>query len=428
MRVPKQLLEIAGQRCRLINLPQHDSIIHLAMALPVGGDGGGDIRAAGFLPPAARMESGRTPSGRGLSKEQAETRALGEAAQLISSCVWGNEDVVTSKFTDLDGQALHPNALMMIGEEQYQNRDSWNAENGDHDWIPLPFDIDKEADWVQVEELNGQSAIWVPAACVYIGWQNRGEANAFSVADSNGTAAGETLESATVAAFLELVERDATAIWWHGQHRRPMLEMAGLDLPDPFRDWLAKRGRLYQVLDLTHDLDIPVFAAVSSDDSGGSIAIGISANFDPAAALVDALTEMCQMEFTVTMAKQQPDVAAGTPIGRWLETVTLSNMACLQPSSQSNRYDTSKSDEKNLSDKQGIERITAICTDHDLKAYRVDLTRPQVGVPVARVIVPGLCHFKKRDAADRLVDVPQKLGWDLKLNGTATLNPIPLLI
>ena len=40
----------------------------------------------------------------------------------------------------------------------------------------------------------------------------------------------------------------------------------------------------------------------------------------------------------------------------------------------------------------------------------LDQTRPDIQVPVVRVIVPGLRHFYRRFAAGRLYDVPVKLG------------------
>ena len=40
----------------------------------------------------------------------------------------------------------------------------------------------------------------------------------------------------------------------------------------------------------------------------------------------------------------------------------------------------------------------------------LDQTRPDVEVPVVRVIVPGLRHFYRRFGPGRLYDVPVKLG------------------
>ena len=41
----------------------------------------------------------------------------------------------------------------------------------------------------------------------------------------------------------------------------------------------------------------------------------------------------------------------------------------------------------------------------------LDQTRPDIEVPVVRVVVPGLRHFYRRFAPGRLYDVPVKLGW-----------------
>ncbi len=46
-----------------------------------------------------------------------------------------------------------------------------------------------------------------------------------------------------------------------------------------------------------------------------------------------------------------------------------------------------------------------------MAAYAVDLTRPELGVPVARVFVPGLRHHGPRFAPGRLYDMPVRLGW-----------------
>ena len=55
-------------------------------------------------------------------------------------------------------------------------------------------------------------------------------------ADSNGCAAGNTLEEAIVQGFLELVERDAYAIWWYNR-----LQRAEVDL-EPVRQFLCPRS------------------------------------------------------------------------------------------------------------------------------------------------------------------------------------------
>jgi oxazoline/thiazoline synthase len=54
----------------------------------------------------------------------------------------------------------------------------------------------------------------------------------------------------------------------------------------------------------------------------------------------------------------------------------------------------------------------------------LDQTRPDIEVPVVRVIVPGLRHFYRRFAPGRLYDVPVKLGWRDRPLSEDELNPL----
>jgi ribosomal protein S12 methylthiotransferase accessory factor len=51
-------------------------------------------------------------------------------------------------------------------------------------------------------------------------------------------------------------------------------------------------------------------------------------------------------------------------------------------------------------------------------------TRPDIDVPVVRVVVPGLRHFYRRFAAGRLYDVPVKLGLRDRPLSEDDLNPL----
>jgi ribosomal protein S12 methylthiotransferase accessory factor len=54
----------------------------------------------------------------------------------------------------------------------------------------------------------------------------------------------------------------------------------------------------------------------------------------------------------------------------------------------------------------------------------LDQTRPDIEVPVARVIVPGLRHFYRRFGPGRLYDIPVKLGWLERPLSETELNPL----
>src|SRR5204863_3537779 len=54
----------------------------------------------------------------------------------------------------------------------------------------------------------------------------------------------------------------------------------------------------------------------------------------------------------------------------------------------------------------------------------LDQSRPDIEVPVVRVIVPGLRHFYRRFAPGRLYDVPVKLGLRDRPLSENELNPL----
>lgn len=116
---------------------------------------------------------------------------------------------------------------------------------------------------------------------------------------SNGNAAGNTREEAILQGFLELVKRDHVALWWYNRLRRPSVDLESFDEPylRQLMAFLASRGRDLWVLDLTADLGIPVFTALSrrTDHQPERIAFGFGAHLEPRLALLRAVTEMNQL-------------------------------------------------------------------------------------------------------------------------------------
>ena len=56
----------------------------------------------------------------------------------------------------------------------------------------------------------------------------------------------------------------------------------------------------------------------------------------------------------------------------------------------------------------------------------LDQTRPDIGLKVVKVVVPGLRHFWRRLGPGRLYDIPVHMGWlETPLN-EEMLNPISL--
>src|SRR5262249_37421026 len=120
---------------------------------------------------------------------------------------------------------------------------------------------------------------------------------------------------------LELVERDAYAIWWYNRLRRPEIDLdkVGDSYVRDLRDQFAAMGRHLWVLDVTSDLGIPVVIAVShwKEDAQEHVDFAAGAHFDLRIAVLRALTELNQF-MAITRIKGRPpdDGPDPLPLGK----------------------------------------------------------------------------------------------------------------
>jgi ribosomal protein S12 methylthiotransferase accessory factor len=75
-----------------------------------------------------------------------------------------------------------------------------------------------------------------------------------------------------------------------------------------------------------------------------------------------------------------------------------------------------------------IEYCRSVVERCGLEMLFLDQTRGDVGMPVVKVIVPGLRHFWARYAPGRLYSVPVELGRLARPLAEAELNPIDMFI
>ena len=139
-----------------------------------------------------------------------------EAIERYSGVFRGDEIRVTRRFTDFpSGDAILPNKVLLFSDAQYRrSRGATTASNDSK--MPPPFDRSAEIEWSPVWSLRDQRFKYLPTSLLYFFYRGP----AAYLADSNGCAAGNTLEEAIVQGFLELVERDAYAIWWYNRLQR----------------------------------------------------------------------------------------------------------------------------------------------------------------------------------------------------------------
>lgn len=360
-------------------------------------------------------------AGTGRTVASARLSAVCEALERYSGLDHGNETHIQASYTELGGDAIHPASCLLFSDLQYEDRERLNRAEADSNYIPHPFDENRTILWTPLRSLRDGTERFLPAAmCYYDSLSMRD--HDFCRADSNGCAAGSTLDEAILHGVFELVERDAAAIWWYNRLQRPGVDLSNIEDPElrPVPDLCRKIGLECWALDVTTDLGIPAYAALcgrpNQGHSGG--AIGFGAHLDPRIALRRALSEMSQL-----LANRLPNGSSALFFTHPPEEAFLKPA----PSTSAIRPDSLPCPAS--SDLDGalshcVEAVTA--TGLDLLA--LDQTRPGIGLHVARVVAPGLRPFWARFAPGRLYDVPVEMGWLHRPHDEAQLNPSHLTV
>ena len=385
--------------------------------------------------PAQLRDPPSLATGRGLDRARALGGCLGEIAEALCLSQPDERGFVRARASELDDAAIFPGELAAHGPRQLANRKQWNARYGDHDWICEPFDPATSIDWIRFRNISGDSGLYVPAAYCYLDHRESPPSARIATADSNGCAVAWSLEEAALRGFLELVERDAAAIWWYGMHRRPAVDLqsvggAGLQ---KVRAWHESTGRSLRVLDLTTDIAIPVYVAISTDGEGRNVALGFAAALNTADAIVAAISEMLQLELSMSL------VAATQRSGKARETTgtrTLESWRQLVSTSRSPYLIASRGEQATPRaspvDTKSLDEALAWCEQQcrraGLSLWMLDMSRGEFPVRAVRAVVPGLCHYKARLGARRLFEVPRVLEWPSPPRSEEQLNDVPLLI
>ena len=173
-------------------------------------------------------------------------------------------------------------------------------------------------------------------------------------------------------------------------------------------------GRTLSVFDLTHDLTIPVFAAVSKTMAGEDITIGSGAHLDPRLALTRAVAEVHQ---SLAWPREQPR-----------SRPSLETAPHLTPAADLLWRDAAPPNPETTDLLDDVMWCVDAARRSGLEVIVTNLTRPDIDFPVVRVTVPGLRHCKPRFGPGRLYDVPVEMGWIDRPLTEDEINREPLVL
>jgi ribosomal protein S12 methylthiotransferase accessory factor len=260
------------------------------------------------------------------------------------------------------------------------------------------FRTDQPDAWISGWDLLGQRAVVVPFDTVSMLRNPRRVPvmNQPFQTGSNGLASGNELLEAVAAGLYEVIERDALACqqaaFKHGLDTVRNVDTSTIS--DPFAHDLLQRLDRHNVdvlvWDYTCDTNVPVFKAAIFDrhDQHRGIFGGYGCHLDPGIAVTRALTEAAQSR-AIYIAGSRDDMFRHDARRMRLEDSTIGREhlrahGALVPmaSRPSEACATFEEDVAVLLDRVVAAGITQVIV--------VDLTRPDVGIPVVRVIAPGL--------------------------------------
>lgn len=374
-----------------------DLPVHLVAVVP----GDAAVALSGF-PAAALPVTGRVASGRGLTREDALRRALGEAAELVSCCRNGDAD--TGRAAPVGGR-LDRTEVLRFSQAQYAAHEAWNARWGDEDlWPGAPG---RDVTWHEGVDLLTGRAVSAPSDLVWIGGDGTG---ALNPSGSEGCASGRDHNAAVAAALAELFESDAIGRWWWGGVRARALPLSLLeDTPDLLRA-IGARARETTLMILAAPQAPHCVAAVSSDPDGGAIACGFAARTDLRDAALAATLELADSEFRIRMAQHH---GPEHPLAPWIAGM--------------NRADPRFSPEGTADLLCTTPGLTDCCEARGGTLAVFDMTRAQFAAPVVRIIAPGFVSQRPR-----FLNLPSSDALLPALTGTAVAPgrqiALPLLV
>jgi len=259
--------------------------------------------------------------------------------------------------------------------------------------LPEDTDTGHVLPWVEGWDIANDKPVLVPAQAVFHPLP-RNFRQIFRTS-TNGLASGNTREEAIFHALCELIERDAWSLVEACRDTGPAV--TGID--DPMLAEMQKKFSDAQVevtlRDITSDVGIPTMAAVADDvllKDPTLLTIGIGTHTNARIAVMRALTEVAQSRLTQIHGAREDTVTADLRKRMGYDRVKRINGYWFKDNGTVNYGNLRSFDSDDFAkdirfaiealNKQGLDRVIV-----------VDLTREEIGVPVVRVIVPGLEVF-----------------------------------
>jgi ribosomal protein S12 methylthiotransferase accessory factor len=262
------------------------------------------------------------------------------------------------------------------------------------------FHLDRQILWCEARALGSDRPIWVPYELVHTNFTLPLPAGSgYFTMSSNGLASGNHLLEAISHGLCEVIERDALALWdaaGGSSAARGRIALESIDDRSCEHVLAAMRDAelAIGIWDITSDIGIAAFACVLVDRGPNHVgqvytSHGSGCHPSRSIALLRALTEAAQTRLTFIAGTR--DDADREFFERARDPARIERLRAQLDAPGEGRgfhaVPTREADDFEDDVRWQRERLAAVGLD---QIAIVDLTQPRFGIPVVRVIVPGL--------------------------------------
>ena len=376
IRDPKETIEINEKKLRTAGITRLTEITDLdRVKIPV----------FSAIRPTAQEGSVSVYAGKGATREQAKASAMMEGFERYSA---ERQDIDGERtFVDTynnlknmqDVKALDPKDLLLP-----KNFTTQNVENS-------------RLEWIEANDIISEETIYVPSNAVFHPYIPTREAQPSPIAifkgNTNGLASGNIIEESVLHGIFEVVERDAWSIFELTKRNKKEINQETIE-NEIINELLSKfndEGIEIKLMDITADLKITTVAA-SADDTvlkdPALLTLGVGTHLDPNIAVIMALTEVAQSRATQIHGTREDTIRADFMRKSGYDHMKKMNKHYFQKEETS--IDLGDIEDKSSNSiKKDIETsIEEVQKAGFEQILYTDLTREEIGINVARVIIP----------------------------------------
>jgi ribosomal protein S12 methylthiotransferase accessory factor len=320
--------------------------------------------------------------GKGTSLEAAKASALMEAAETWHA-EYNTQSHTRGRYAELAAMGIpvvDPSRLPRSADAAIEPRDA-------------------ELDWVEGRDLFTGTSRWVPLDLVTADYTTNGLTTGPLQATTNGLATGNHILEALCHALCEVIEHDALALWRLLPDFAQDATALDLTTADPWLrttllDRCSAAGVALRAFEATSDIGVPtVLCLVAEEGECDEIQpeLGSGCHADPTVALGRATAEAAQARLTMIAGAREDNIPEYEASRRAVRARAARAWLCATPPGASGRHCRDLPTCSGETLRQDLEAILARLEAAGMdEAVWVDLTHPEIGLPVVRVVVPGL--------------------------------------